>query len=141
MELDSRPLLLRSPRDAINHGIGMVHQHFMLVPTLTVLENLILGNDIAGRGILNLRAARAYVAELAKRFHISVSLDRKVSQLSVGEQQRVEILKVLVRRARILILDEPTAVLMPQEIADLMVTLRQLSDSGLQHFHGHAQAC
>ena len=76
----------------------MVHQHFMLVPTLTVLENLILGNDIAGRGILNLRAARAYVSELAKRFHISVSLDRKVGQLSVGEQQRVEILKVLVRR-------------------------------------------
>jgi ABC-type uncharacterized transport system ATPase subunit len=134
IELDSRPLSLRSPRDAINHGIGMVHQHFMLVPTLTVLENLILGNEIAGRGILNLRAARTYVAELAKRFHISVNLDRKVSQLSVGEQQRVEILKVLVRRARILILDEPTAVLMPQEIADLMVTLRQLATQGFSIF-------
>ena len=112
----------------------MVHQHFMLVPTLTVLENLVSGNEIAGRGILNLRSARAFVAELAKRFHISVSLDRKVSQLSVGEQQRVEILKVLVRRARILILDEPTAVLMPQEIADLMVALRQLAISGLHIF-------
>src|SRR5262249_10967299 len=134
IELDSRQLLLRSPRDAINHGIGMVHQHFMLVPTLTVLENLILGNEIAGRGILNLRAARAHIAELAKRFHISVSLDRKVSQLTVGEQQRVEILKVLVRRARILILDEPTAVLMPQEIADLMVTLRQLASQGFSIF-------
>ena len=112
----------------------MVHQHFMLVPTLTVLENLILGNEIAGQGVLNLRSARSFVAELAKRFHISVSLDRKVSQLSVGEQQRVEILKVLVRRARILILDEPTAVLMPQEIADLMVTLRQLASQGFSIF-------
>jgi ABC-type uncharacterized transport system ATPase subunit len=134
IELGSHPLSLRSPRDAINHGIGMVHQHFMLVPTMTVLENLILGNEIAGRGILNLRSARSYVAELAKRFHISVSLDRKVSQLSVGEQQRVEILKVLVRRARILILDEPTAVLMPQKIADLMVTLRQLASQGFSIF-------
>jgi general nucleoside transport system ATP-binding protein len=134
IELDSQPITLRSPRDAINLGIGMVHQHFMLVPTLTVLENLILGNDIAGRGVLSLRKARAHVVELAKRFHISVNLDRKISQLSVGEQQRVEILKVLVRRARILILDEPTAVLMPQEIADLMVTLRQLASQGFSIF-------
>src|ERR1700751_3805229 len=96
IELDSRQLLLRSPRDAINHGIGMVHQHFMLVPTLTVLENLILGNEIAGRGILNLSSARSHIAALASRFHLFVDLDRKISQLSVGEQQRVEILKVLV---------------------------------------------
>src|SRR5215813_787659 len=123
IELDGQPIVLRSPREAIKLGIGMVHQHFMLVPTLTVLENLILGNETAGRGVLNLSSARSQVAALSNRFHISVDLDPKVSQLTVGEQQRVEILKVLVRRARILILDEPTAVLMPQEIADLMVTL------------------
>jgi ABC-type uncharacterized transport system ATPase subunit len=134
IELDSRPITLRSPKDAIQHGIGMVHQHFMLVPTLTVLENLVLGNEIAGRGVLNFRAARAHISELAKRYHISVNLDRKISLLSVGEQQRVEILKVPVRRARILILDEPTAVLMPQEIADLMVTLRQLARQGFSIF-------
>jgi ABC-type uncharacterized transport system ATPase subunit len=134
IELDSRPITLRSPKDAIQHGIGMVHQHFMLVPTLTVLENLVLGNEIAGRGVLNFRAARAHISELAKRYHISVNLDWKISLLSVGEQQRVEILKVLVRRARILILDEPTAVLMPQEIADLMVTLRQLARQGFSIF-------
>jgi general nucleoside transport system ATP-binding protein len=134
IELDENPIVLRSPRDAIKLGIGMVHQHFMLVPTLTVLENLILGNEIAGRGVLNFNAARAHVSELAKRFHISADLDRKVGQLSVGEQQRVEILKVLVRRAKILILDEPTAVLMPQEITDLMVTLRQLARQGFSIF-------
>lgn len=134
IEIDLVPVTLRSPRDAIQHGIGMVHQHFMLVPTMTVLENLILGNEIAGRGILNFKAARAHISELSNRFHISVNLDRTVSQLSVGEQQRVEILKVLVRRARILILDEPTAVLMPQEIADLMVTLRQLARQGFSIF-------
>jgi simple sugar transport system ATP-binding protein len=134
IELDANAITLRSPKDAINFGIGMVHQHFMLVPTLTVLENLILGNEIAGRGVLNFSAARAHVTELAKRFHISVNLDRKIGQLSVGEQQRVEILKVLVRRAKILILDEPTAVLMPQEIADLMLTLRQLASQGFSIF-------
>ena len=134
MELDGKPIILRSPRDAINFGIGMVHQHFMLVPTLTVLENLILGNEIGGRQLLKLNRARAHVSELAARFHISVDLDRKVGRLSVGEQQRVEILKVLVRRAKILILDEPTAVLMPQEITDLMVTLRQLARQGFSIF-------
>jgi general nucleoside transport system ATP-binding protein len=134
IELHSHPITLHSPKDAIQLGIGMVHQHFMLVPTLTVLENLVLGNDIAGRRVLNVRLARARISELAKRFHISVSLDRKVNQLSVGEQQRVEILKVLVRQARILILDEPTAVLMPQEIAGLMVTLRQLARQGFSIF-------
>jgi general nucleoside transport system ATP-binding protein len=134
LEMEIGPIALRSPKDAIRHGIGMVHQHFMLVPTLTVLENLILGNEIAGRRFLNFKAARAHIADLARRFHISVDLDRKVSQLSVGEQQRVEILKVLVRRAKILILDEPTAVLMPQEIADLMKTLRQLASQGFSIF-------
>jgi general nucleoside transport system ATP-binding protein len=134
IELDGKPIVLRSPREAIKLGIGMVHQHFMLVPTLTVLENLILGNQTAGRGVLNLSSARSHIITLASRFHLFVDLDRKVSQLSVGEQQRVEILKVLVRRAKILILDEPTAVLMPQEIADLMVALRNLARQGFSIF-------
>jgi simple sugar transport system ATP-binding protein len=134
IDLEGKPIVLRSPREAIKFGIGMVHQHFMLVPTLTVLENLILGNETAGRGVLNLSSARGHIAALANRFRISVALDRKISQLSVGEQQRVEILKVLVRRARILILDEPTGVLMPEEIADLMVTLRHLASQGFAIF-------
>jgi simple sugar transport system ATP-binding protein len=134
IELGDKPLVLRSPRDAIKHGIGMVHQHFMLVPTLTVLENLVLGNELAGRAVLNFTTARSQIAELSERFHISVDLERKVGQLSVGQQQRVEILKVLVRHAKILILDEPTAVLMPQEIADLMTTLRQLARQGFSIF-------
>jgi general nucleoside transport system ATP-binding protein len=112
----------------------MVHQHFMLVPTLTVLENLVLGNELAGRVALNFRAARSKIKELASLFHLSVDLDRKISQLSVGEQQKVEILKVLVRGARILILDEPTAVLIPQEIDGLMKTLRQLAGEGFSIF-------
>ena len=82
IELDANAITLRSPKDAINFGIGMVHQHFMLVPTLTVLENLILGNEIAGRGVLNFGAARSHVTELAKRFHISVNLDRKIGQIA-----------------------------------------------------------
>jgi simple sugar transport system ATP-binding protein len=134
IELNDSAIVLRTPRDAINVGIGMVHQHFMLVPTLTVLENLVLGNDLAGSGVLHLDEARKRIGELASRFHISVDLDRRVGQLTVGEQQRVEILKILVRQARILILDEPTAVLMPQEIAELMVTLRQLAAQGFSIF-------
>jgi ABC-type uncharacterized transport system ATPase subunit len=130
IELNDSPIVLRTPRDAINVGIGMVHQHFMLVPTLTVLENLVLGNDLAGSSVLHLDEARKRIGELASRFHISVDLDRRVGQLTVGEQQRVEILKILVRQAKILILDEPTAVLMPQEITELMVTLRQLAAQG-----------
>jgi len=134
IELHGRPLVLSSPRDAIRAGIGMVHQHFMLVPTLTVLENLILGGTLAGRGVLRLGAARSQIAALAERYHIAVDLDRIVGQLSVGEQQRVEILKVLVRGAKVLILDEPTAVLTPQEIAELMATLRQLAKRGFSIF-------
>ncbi len=130
IELDGHVLALRSPRDAIDAGIGMVHQHFMLVPTLTVLENLILGTRFAGRFIVGRRKARAEVSALSRRYRIDVELDRLVGQLSIGEQQRVEVLKALLRGARALILDEPTAVLTPQEIAALGTTLRELASEG-----------
>jgi general nucleoside transport system ATP-binding protein len=122
---------LHSPNDAIQAGIGMVHQHFMLVPTLSVLENVILGTDFGGARLLNVRKARDRVAALAKQYRMEVDLDRLVGQLSVGEQQRVEILKALARGASVLILDEPTAVLTPQEIAKLLVVLRDLASEGL----------
>jgi general nucleoside transport system ATP-binding protein len=134
LALDGLALKLHSPRDAIRAGIGMVHQHFMLVPTLTVLENLVLGNEIAGNGVLRLNSARVQLKELAERYHLDVDLEQKVAALSVGEQQQVEILKVLVRGAKILILDEPTAVLMPQQVASFMITLRQLSARGFSVF-------
>jgi simple sugar transport system ATP-binding protein len=131
IELRGSELQLTSPSDAIAAGIGMVHQHFMLVPTLTVLENLILGSTIGGKRLLDRKHAKAQVAALAKRYGMSVDLDVLVGQLSVGEQQRVEILKALVRGATILILDEPTAVLTPQEIKSLLVTLRELAAQGI----------
>ncbi len=130
VEIDGKPLDLRSPRDAIDAGIGMVHQHFMLVDNLTVFENLIIGTRIGGRVFLAWRGARAQLAELGRRYGIDVDLGLAVSHLSVGEQQRVEILKALVRGARILILDEPTAVLTPQEVTALAKTLRRLASEG-----------
>lgn len=128
--IDGKPIELRSPRDAINAGIGMVHQHFMLIDNLTVFENLIIGTSIGGRAFLTRKSGRAQIAELAHRYGIDVDLGANISHLSVGEQQRVEILKALVRGAQILILDEPTAVLTPQEVAALGRTLRRLASEG-----------
>ncbi len=130
VEIDGRPLDLRSPREAIDAGIGMVHQHFMLVDNLTVFENLIIGTSIGGRFFLARRSGRSQIAELGRRYGIDVDLNARISHLSVGEQQRVEILKALVRGAQILILDEPTAVLTPQEVAALGKTLRRLASEG-----------
>ncbi len=128
--LDGKTLALASPRDAIRAGIGMVHQHFMLIPALTVLENLIIGTALGGRFGLHRGTARTHLRQLAARYRIDVDLDSIVEHLSVGAQQRVELLKLLVRNARILILDEPTAVLTPQEIADLGSTLAELKAQG-----------
>src|SRR3954468_10594450 len=110
-----------SPSDAIDAGIGMVHQHFRLVPPFTVAENVILGEhrEEARRFFLQPRAIDRHVASLGERYGLAVSPRARIWQLSVGEQQRVEILKALYREARILILDEPTAVLTPQESAAL----------------------
>ncbi len=118
-----------SPREAINHGIGMVHQHFMLVPTQSVAENLILGQS-APRFYINYSELEAQVAELSEKFGLAVDPRAKIWQLSVGEQQRVEVLKMLYQGAKILIMDEPTAVLTPQEVTDLFDTLRSMTASG-----------
>jgi simple sugar transport system ATP-binding protein len=124
------------PQDAIAAGIGMVHQHFMLVPPLSVAENVALGSEppaatAAGLiGVWDVSRARADVARLSKEYGLKVDPNAIVENLSVGEQQRVEIVKILYRGAKILILDEPTAVLTPQEADELFITLRRLRDAG-----------
>jgi simple sugar transport system ATP-binding protein len=130
VQLDGRDVTGWSTRQAIDAGVGMVHQHFMLVPTLTVAENLVLGRE-PRRGLrLDRAAAAADVDALGRRTGLVVSPDRLVSDLSVGEAQRVEVLKVLWRGARLLILDEPTAVLSPPEVKDLWIVLRRLTSEG-----------
>src|SRR5262249_4703408 len=121
-----------SPSDAIDAGIGMVHQHFRLVPPFTVAENIILGEHRgeARRFLLHPRELERGVAELGTRYEIAIDPRARIWQLSVGEQQRVEILKALYRRAQILILDEPTAVLTPQEAEALFGTLRAMAAEG-----------
>lgn len=118
-----------SPKDAINKGIGMVHQHFMLVPTQTVTENILLGLS-EPRFRLNLKEYDQKILALQEQFGLRVDPKAKIWQLSVGEQQRVEILKTLYRGANILIMDEPTAVLAPKEIEDLKKTLRSMAEQG-----------
>ncbi|HVL53935.1 MAG TPA: ABC transporter ATP-binding protein [Vitreimonas sp.] len=127
--VNGAPVEIRSPRDAIRAGIGMVTQHFSLVRPMTVAENLVLGR---GGGIrLDLHAAAARTREVSERLGIRVDPHAIVADLSVGEQQRVEILKALARDCRVLILDEPTAVLVPHEVNALFATLRRLLDEGL----------
>jgi len=129
IRVDGRAVTVRSPRDAIDLGIGMVHQHFMLVQSHSVAENIILGLD-APRFVLNLGQVERQIAKLADQYHLQVDPGARVWQLSVGEQQRVEILKALYRGARILVLDEPTAVLTPQEAEELFKTLRSMVSEG-----------
>jgi simple sugar transport system ATP-binding protein len=124
-----QPVVFSSPRDAIKAGIGMIHQHFMLVPSQTVTENILLGLD-EPRFIMNLPEYDAKIADLGERFGLRVDPRAKIWQLSVGEQQRVEILKMLYRGAQVLIMDEPTAVLAPQEIEGLFQTLRAMTAEG-----------
>jgi general nucleoside transport system ATP-binding protein len=125
--LDGNIVAFESPRQAIASGIGMVHQHFMLVPPLTVAENLMLGAESTfGPGILDFDLVRRQVRELSASYGLPVDPDALVRDLPVGIQQRVEILKALYRKARVLILDEPTAVLTPQEAADLFRVMRTL---------------
>ncbi len=128
--LRGKEAAIREPRDAMRHGIGMIHQHFMLVPTLTVVENIVLGMPSPRAPFLDLGRAAAEIRELAERYRLQVDPDARVSDLSVGQQQRVEILKALYRKADLFILDEPTAVLTPQETEELLPMFRALCDEG-----------
>src|SRR6266513_2471608 len=120
-----------SSRDAIEHGIGMVHQHFMLIPVMTVAENIVLAIEPRTNGVLlDYDAARKRVRELSERYGLAVDPSARVDRISVGQQQRVEILKALYRGAEILILDEPTAVLTPQEAKELFEILTSLKSQG-----------
>ncbi|WNG60370.1 ABC transporter ATP-binding protein [Archangium gephyra] len=125
-----QPVRLRSPRDAIAHGIGMVHQHFMLVPTLTVAENVVLGREPSRWGRMDMDRACQEVAATCERFGFKLDPRARVDTLSVGSQQKVEIVKALHRGAQVLILDEPTAVLTPQESDDLFRVARGLAAGG-----------
>jgi len=129
--LDGRVQSFRGPGDSIAAGIGMVHQHFMLVPVFTVAENVVLGAEPTGHlGTLNMRQARAQVREVSERYGLAVDPDARIEELPVGIQQRVEIIKVLLRGARILVLDEPTAVLTPQEVVEFFGIVRELKAQG-----------
>ena len=127
---NGEPVKINDPNDATALGIGMVHQHFKLVDVFTVLDNIILGAETTKFGFIQRKEARKKVEELSERYGLKVDLDAKVEDISVGMQQRVEILKMLYRDNEILIFDEPTAVLTPQEIDELMNTMREFAKEG-----------
>jgi general nucleoside transport system ATP-binding protein len=130
--IKGEPVRMRSPKDAIDHGIGMVHQHFMLIPVMTVAENIVLATEPRRAGVLlDYGAAKKRVEELSRTFNFRIDPDARIDELTVGQQQRVEILKALHRGADILILDEPTAVLTPQEALELFEILRTLVREGM----------
>src|SRR3954462_12119922 len=129
--VDGEAVTIDSPRRAIDLGIGMVHQHFMLIPVMTVAENIVLADEPrSAGGLLDVQTADARVRELSDRFGLAVNPDAVIEDVSVGQQQRVEILKALYREARTPVLDEPTAVLTAQETQDLFGVLRALRDDG-----------
>jgi general nucleoside transport system ATP-binding protein len=130
IEMDGEPITIRSPREAMGHGIGMVHQHFMLVPDMTVAENVALGLRSSRPPLARLGDVSSRVAQLSKRYRLKVEPDEVIEELSVGMQQRVEILKLLYRGAKLLILDEPTSVLTPPEWQELSGVLRSLVEEG-----------
>ena len=137
IRLDGKPVHFANPREAIDAGIGMVFQHFSLVPSFSVYENVVLGSEPRSRHPLRPREGdRRGPRALSEKFRLKVDPLPPVSALPVGQQQRVEILKALYRNARILILDEPTAVLAPQEVAELFVAIRSLVAAGPDgHLH------
>lgn len=129
--INGETMFVDSPAVAIGRGLGMVHQHFKLVPSLTVADNIFLGMEIRKGGLIDRAAQFAATAELSRKFGLKVAPEERVAGLSVGIEQRIEILKVLARAARTIILDEPTAVLTPQESRDLFKTLRNFVDNGM----------
>src|SRR5687768_7282833 len=129
--IDGKRIEIHSPGEAIEHGIGMVHQHFMLIPVMTVAENIVLATEPVRNGImLDYAAAERRVREISTRFGLAVDPRARVQDITVGQQQRVEILKALYRGAEILVLDEPTAVLTPQEAQELFAITRSLTEQG-----------
>ncbi len=131
ISVNGKVITIHSPLDALDAGIGMVHQHFMLIPVFTVVENIILGNEKTNKaGLLNLDTARAEIRRISDEFNFNVDPDALVEDLPVGIQQRVEIIRALIYDAQVLILDEPTAVLTPQETDELLRNLKKLRDSG-----------
>jgi general nucleoside transport system ATP-binding protein len=132
IRVDGEPVKIDSPSRAIELGIGMVHQHFMLVPVMTVTENIVLGEEPRSRGrLLDVREGAKRVKELSKRYGLAVDPDARIEDVTVGQQQRVEILKTLYRDARVLVLDEPTAVLTAQEAGELFEVLNALKEDGV----------
>ena len=130
--LKGKPVRLGSAREAIEHGIGMVHQHFMLIPVMTVAENIVLAQEPTRGGVLlDFDAADRRARELSSAFNFAIDPDERVENITVGQQQRVEILKALYRSAEMLVLDEPTAVLTPQEAKELFEILRTLQREGM----------
>ncbi|WP_424016044.1 ABC transporter ATP-binding protein [Halorubrum xinjiangense] len=132
IHIDGEPKTFDSPRDAMDAGVGMIHQHFQLVDTMTVLQNIILGHEPSDNGFVDTETAREDIEDICSRydFHVDKFLDTKIRDLDLGARQRVEIVKSLYRGADILILDEPTAVLTPQEIRDLLDLMAELADAG-----------
>lgn len=128
--VDGSEVKISEPSDALNVGIGMVHQHFMLVPVFTVAENIVLGHEVSKRGILSLAEARMKIEQIAAEFKFEVNPDELIENLPVGVQQRVEIIRALMYDAKVLILDEPTAVLTPQETDELLNIMRTLKSKG-----------
>ncbi len=131
VSVDGQPIVIHSPKDSIQHGIGMVHQHFMLIPVFSVAENIMLGDETTRYGALDRKTVAQRVRELSHQYGLDVDPHALVGQLPVGLQQRVEIIKTLYRDAKILILDEPTAVLTPQEAEDLFRIMRELTEKGV----------
>src|SRR5919202_3271529 len=129
--IDGEEVEIHDPRDAVDRGIGMVHQHFTLIPPLTVAENIVLGAEPRRGATLDLEGAIRATEELSERYGLKVDPRARVANRSVGVRQRVEILKALYRNVRILVLDEPTAVLTPQETEDLFAVLKELVEDGL----------
>ena len=130
IKLFGQEVQIHSPNQAISMGIGMVHQHFMLMLNLSVLQNIILGNEPVKHGFIDTAAAREKIQKIMDEYDLHVDLDEPIYQLSVGQRQRVEIIKALYRDAKVLIMDEPTAVLTPQETDNLILVLKKLRDEG-----------